>query len=156
MAIFELLKLFEGFQEVNYYWIFLLNLWVVIGQKIEQFGFSSSFPPKLIFCGLSPAFPIIKYPSLALASLSTEIYSSTNLETQPFPINDHETIAMGRGKPTIAAETAKKPKTAIQLKREERRAKKALPRPEIVIVYGGEKWAEGEIFINPNWNVIIL
>ena len=63
---------------------------------------------------------------------------------------------MGQGRPTTTAETAKKPKTAIQLKREERRAKKALPRPEIVIVYGGEKWAEGEIFINPNWNVIIL
>jgi hypothetical protein len=36
---------------------------------------------------------------------------------------------MGRGKPTIAAERTKKPKTAIELKREERRAKKALPRP---------------------------
>ena len=36
---------------------------------------------------------------------------------------------MGRGKPKIAAEKAKKPKTKIQRKREERRAKKALPRP---------------------------
>jgi hypothetical protein len=36
---------------------------------------------------------------------------------------------MGRGKPEPGAKKAKKPKTLIQLKREERKVKKLLPRP---------------------------
>lgn len=41
---------------------------------------------------------------------------------------------MGRDTPKVAGKKAKKPKTEIQRKREERRAKKALPRPKASLV----------------------